>query len=93
MRLRPAQGALLCTLGSLPHGRALGNATHLSNAADPVPNAIHIFNAVHSAMHQWGSSLHHNGMSFCLITIPDGTQFYHGSDTPDLVTGMEWAGL
>ncbi|KAE8390172.1 hypothetical protein BDV23DRAFT_155619 [Aspergillus alliaceus] len=54
------------------------------------PNANHIFNAIHSSMRQWGSSLHHNGMSFFLATVPEGTQLYHGNSSPDPVNGTEW---
>jgi len=41
-------------------------------------------------MRQWGSSLQHNGLSFFPATIPADTQFYHGTVTPEAVTGMEW---
>lgn len=65
-----------------------------SSIADEIPettpNANHIFNAVHSSMRQWGSSLYHNGMSFFLASVPAGTHFYHGNPTPDPVSGMEW---
>lgn len=61
---------------------ASGTTTH--------PNANHVFNAVHSSMRQWGSSVHHNGMSFFLATVPEGTQFYHGTSTPYPVNGVEW---
>ncbi|KAB8201087.1 hypothetical protein BDV34DRAFT_203598 [Aspergillus parasiticus] len=54
------------------------------------PNANHIFNAIHSSMRQWGSSLHHNGMSFFLATVPKGTQLYHGNSSPEPVNGTEW---
>ncbi|KNG86276.1 hypothetical protein ANOM_004525 [Aspergillus nomiae NRRL 13137] len=54
------------------------------------PNANHIFNAIHSSMRQWGSSLHHNGMSFFLATVPKGTQLYHGNSSPGPVNGTEW---
>ncbi|PKY06636.1 hypothetical protein P168DRAFT_280041 [Aspergillus campestris IBT 28561] len=54
------------------------------------PNANHIFNAVHSSMRQWGSSLHHNGMSFFLASVPAGTQLYHGNTSPEPVNGTEW---
>lgn len=53
-------------------------------------DANHIFNAIHSSMRQWGSSWHHNGMSFFLAEVPASTQFYHGTGSPDAVTGMEW---
>ncbi|SPQ24443.1 85e4f5bb-75b5-4bac-9a09-aa84823e6e4c [Thermothielavioides terrestris] len=53
-------------------------------------NAFAIFNAVHSAMRQWGSSLNHNGMSFFLVTVPPGVILYHGTDSPDPPPGPEW---
>ncbi|KAF2815527.1 uncharacterized protein BDZ99DRAFT_345969, partial [Mytilinidion resinicola] len=53
-------------------------------------NANHIFNAIHSSMRQWGSSLNHNGMSFFLATVPEGTQLYHGTWKEERVDGMEW---
>ncbi|OJJ48712.1 hypothetical protein ASPZODRAFT_62150 [Penicilliopsis zonata CBS 506.65] len=53
-------------------------------------NANHIFNAIHSSMRQWGSSLHHNGMSFFLAHLPAGTHFYHGTSHSQPVTGTEW---
>ncbi|OAF99695.1 uncharacterized protein CC84DRAFT_1169214 [Paraphaeosphaeria sporulosa] len=53
-------------------------------------NANHIFNAIHSSMRQWGSSLNHNGMSFFMATVPADTQLYHGSSSEDVVKGMEW---
>jgi hypothetical protein len=53
-------------------------------------NANRIFNAIHSAMRQWGSSIHHNGMSFFPATIPVGVLLYHGGHQADAVTGMEW---
>ncbi|KAJ5111155.1 hypothetical protein N7532_001690 [Penicillium argentinense] len=41
-------------------------------------------------MRQWGSSLHHNGVSFFLATVPAGTQLYHGASNPGAVNGTEW---
>lgn len=71
--------------GAAPSSRALhaANSTklHYSN---------HIFNAIHSSMRQWGSSLNHNGMSFFLATVPEGTQLYHGTHSPEPVKGTEW---
>lgn len=49
-----------------------------------------IFNAVHDAMRQWGSSLHHNGMSFFLATMPEGVLLHHGSSSKDSPTEPEW---
>ena len=55
-----------------------------------VPNANHIFNAIHSSMRQFGSSLNHNGMSVFWATVPQGTRLYHGTKTPFQVNGTEW---
>ncbi|KAJ5753903.1 uncharacterized protein N7511_008056 [Penicillium nucicola] len=56
----------------------------------PLKNANHIFNAIQDSMRQWGSSLHHNGVSFFLATVPEGTQFYHGTSKSSPVNGTEW---
>ncbi|OBT61472.1 hypothetical protein VE03_09343 [Pseudogymnoascus sp. 23342-1-I1] len=61
-----------------------------ASGATTHPNANHVFNAIHSSMRQWGSSVHHNGMSFFLATVPEGTQFYHGTSNPYPVSGIEW---
>ena len=53
-------------------------------------NANHIFNAIHDSMRQWGSSLHHNGMSFFLASVPAGTQLYHGTPKSSPIIGTEW---
>lgn len=49
-----------------------------------------IFNAINNAMRQWGSSLHHNGMSFYLATVPEGIIFHHGNDNETSPDGPEW---
>ncbi|KAH6623361.1 hypothetical protein F5144DRAFT_595544 [Chaetomium tenue] len=53
-------------------------------------NAFGIFNAVHSAMRQWGSSLNHNGMSLFVVTIPPGVLLHHGSPNSTPPQGPEW---
>jgi hypothetical protein len=53
-------------------------------------NANHIFNAIHSSMRQWGSSVNHNGMSFFLASIPAGMHLYHGRQDNKSVIGPEW---
>lgn len=55
-----------------------------------LPHANHIFIAVHSAMHQWGSSVNHNGMSIFNATIPEDVQLYHGDSRAEPVKGMQW---
>ncbi|KAJ9133809.1 hypothetical protein NKR23_g10470 [Pleurostoma richardsiae] len=49
-----------------------------------------VFNAVHDAMRQWGSSLHHNGMSFFLATVPEGVLFHHGNSREQSPTDPDW---
>ncbi|CAG8982576.1 hypothetical protein HYALB_00007292 [Hymenoscyphus albidus] len=61
--------------------------------ADPIfarQRASNIFNAIHSSMRQWGSSLQHNGMSYFPATIPENTHLYHGTHQKERVKGMEW---
>ncbi|RYP73576.1 hypothetical protein DL769_004191 [Monosporascus sp. CRB-8-3] len=53
-------------------------------------NGYQIFNAIHAAMRQWGSSLDHNGMSFFPATIPEGVSLYHGTYKAEAITGTEW---
>ncbi|KAK1721460.1 uncharacterized protein BDZ83DRAFT_583536 [Colletotrichum acutatum] len=53
-------------------------------------NAVHIFNAVHSAMRQWGSSLHHNGLGLIPATVPKGTLMYHGTRSNSTPDSFEW---
>ena len=55
-----------------------------------IRNGNHIFNAIHSSMRQWGSSLNHNGMSIFPAIVPAGTMLYHGRDTNTTVPGLEW---
>lgn len=63
------------------------NGPHIDNAQK---NAPQIFNALHSSMRQWGSSLKHNGMSFFPASIPNNTLLYHGTHEESPFTGMEW---
>ncbi|PTB63047.1 hypothetical protein BBK36DRAFT_1144111 [Trichoderma citrinoviride] len=53
-------------------------------------NANHIFNAIHSAGRQWGSSLNHNGFGFIPVVVPAGTSFYHGGYFQEPPKGTEW---
>jgi len=59
-------------------------------ATTATQNEPHIFNAIHSSLRQWGSSLNHNGMSFFMASVPIGTQLYHGTPSAEVVQGMEW---
>lgn len=68
---------------ALPHSRC-------SETADEFRNANHVFNAIHSSMRQWGSSIFHNGMSVFPAVVPAGTQFYHGAPLENPVQDREW---
>lgn len=59
-------------------------------ATHEVPANVSIFNAIHSSMRQWGSSVYHNGMSFFLASVPAGTLLYHGGQGKEPVAGTEW---
>ncbi|KAH8168847.1 hypothetical protein LIA77_10973 [Sarocladium implicatum] len=53
-------------------------------------NANHIFNALHAAGRQWGSSIHHNGLGFIPAHVPKGTLLHHGTHTKDTPDVFEW---
>ncbi|UKZ78423.1 hypothetical protein TrVFT333_006163 [Trichoderma virens FT-333] len=53
-------------------------------------NANHIFNAIHSAGRQWGSSLNHNGFGFIPVVVPAGISLYHGGYFEQPPEGPEW---
>ncbi|KAL4980878.1 hypothetical protein BDW66DRAFT_156034 [Aspergillus desertorum] len=53
-------------------------------------NANYIFNAIHASMRQFGSSIHHNGMSSFLASVPKDTKLYHGDASPDLLKKIGW---
>lgn len=52
--------------------------------------APQIFNAVHDTMRQWGESLHHNGMSFFLATVPEGVILHHGNNDERSPDEPDW---
>jgi hypothetical protein len=82
---------LLSPLGSLAEQFPLSSSQRYGPSVEAVQrNAPHIFNAVHSSMRQWGSSLKHNGLSFFPASIPAHTHLYHGTPKKEAVKGMEW---
>lgn len=83
-------GKMVWILWFLAHHLSSSAAGFLPEQTASLPNANHIFNAIHSSMRQWGSSIHHNGMSFFLATIPEGIQLYHGSPKSTPIQGTEW---
>jgi hypothetical protein len=82
---------LYLTVNALPDQAPLHDDTsHGASVEHARANAPQVFNALHSSMRQWGSSLKHNGMSFFPATVPEGTLLYHGTHKKEPVTGMEW---
>ncbi|KAK3904463.1 hypothetical protein C8A05DRAFT_42452 [Staphylotrichum tortipilum] len=79
--------ATLSSASSLPPSIPTGFGPSKAAAKE---NAFQIFNAIHSAMRQWGSSRHHNGMSLFLATIPPGVILHHGTHSPIPPPGPEW---
>ncbi|KAJ5623140.1 hypothetical protein N7490_011745 [Penicillium lividum] len=71
-------------------GLSASSPVSTSNTDPVLKNANHIFNVIQDSMRQWGSSLHHNGVSFFLATVPAGTQLYHGTSASVPVNGTEW---
>ncbi|KAI9147628.1 hypothetical protein HJFPF1_12657 [Paramyrothecium foliicola] len=53
-------------------------------------NSNFIFNAVHSAGRQWGSSLNHNGLGFLPAVVSKGTLLYHGDRSDQVPSTLEW---
>ena len=80
----------LTSVLALPQQIALSNLATVPNIENARANAPKIFNAIHSSMRQWGSSLQHNGMSLFPATIPANTQLYHGTYMEEPVEGLEW---
>ncbi|KAI5298942.1 hypothetical protein KEM56_003653, partial [Ascosphaera pollenicola] len=88
--VKPLATTALCLTFS---GRVFSQSDHTEYHGPPepeLPYAEKIFNVIHSAMKQWDSSVNHNGMSFFLATVPEGTEFYHGSPSPEPHKGLEW---
>ena len=83
----------LQTLRAFLTSASIFSIARASSEHSKVHNANHLFNAIHSSMRQWGSSLNHNGMSFFLATVPAGTQLYHGTSKSESIEGMQWLAL
>lgn len=85
----------LCTLLFAAVGVAAGargdGPTRIEPGDDSArENANRIFNAIHSAGRQWGSSYYHNGFSFLPAVMPRGTMLYHGASNRTVPEGPEW---
>lgn len=68
----------------------MSNASKVTKLAPVHQNAPHIFNAIHSSLRQWGSSLNHNGLSLFPATVPADTRLYHGGSSAQPITGLKW---
>ncbi|KAK0712661.1 hypothetical protein B0T26DRAFT_714900 [Lasiosphaeria miniovina] len=103
MKNRPVLQHFVAGLAAVTFLILWGAASAVNVAVNPAPdfdfgpseeaarqNGFHIFNAVHSALRQWGSSLNHNGLSLFLATVPNGVLLYHGDDVPDQPPSFEW---
>ena len=91
MRIKQAL-ALYATIGTSPFTCALEEPrrTVQPDHDTAKANAHRIFNAIHSAGRQWGSSINHNGLSFFPAVMPKGTLMYHGSEANSTPPGPEW---
>lgn len=68
-----------------PVGKDFGPSVEVAKSRGP-----QIFNAVHDTMRQWGESLHHNGMSFFLATVPEGVILHHGNNDESSPDDPDW---
>ena len=98
LRVFPLHKLFLVLVASLPFGTSTQTVLSLPperdqygpNVASARANAKIIFNTVHSATRQWGSSVHHNGVSVFPVTVPEGTLLYHGNAYAEVPKVPEW---
>src|ERR1700712_1779421 len=92
--MRPSIWTFGLLAAALNEGSVLAANLHAESFGPSKPHARRrgpeIFNAVHNAMRQWGSSLHHNGMSFFLATVPKGVLLHHGNSSPLSPEDPDW---
>lgn len=85
-----AASGLAQATGAIRHGsdaisEDFGPSVEMAKSRGP-----QIFNAVHDTMRQWGESLHHNGMSFFLATVPEGVILHHGNNNEKSPEDPDW---
>ena len=93
LRLYPIATKMLLSIRLLLSFVSLASSISPASAPDLAAarrNAFRIFNTVHSAMRQFGSSSNHNGLSFFLATVPEGNLFYHGRHSPSRPDSFDW---
>lgn len=85
------RAAACCVVGMATRASASSSSAALKPSdTSAAENGFQIFNSIHSAMRQWGSSLNHNGLSVFLATVPEGTILHHGTSHPGPPTVPEW---
>lgn len=82
--------AMLALAAAVQCATAFEQRQHHPDIVAAQHNAFALFNSIHSAMRQWGSSVNHNGMSFYLAQAPKGSVFYHGGYTDTRPISFEW---
>lgn len=83
--------AILLIRGSCILGAVAAEHTIKPSLEQARLNAFPIFNSIHSAIRQWGSSFNHNGLAMIPATVPKGNLLYHGTHSSDVnTTGLEW---
>ncbi|KAI1465245.1 uncharacterized protein F4812DRAFT_462090 [Daldinia caldariorum] len=90
----PTRICRLTTLAFTTTSFALSNAASSDGFGPSLDsareNGPQIFNALHNAMREFGSAIHHNGMSVFPGVIPEGVILYHGTGTTEVPKGFEW---
>lgn len=66
------------------------STAHYPSPSAAEENAFALFNSIDSAMRQFGSSVHHNGLTFYLAQAPEGSVFYHGDYRTFRPPSFEW---
>ncbi|KAH6685888.1 hypothetical protein F5X68DRAFT_191660 [Plectosphaerella plurivora] len=79
--------ASVLVAGAHPAAAASSVKPDLATAAQRGPQ---IFNSVADTMRKWGTSLHPNGMSLFVATIPEGVMLYHGNNRNETPTELDW---
>ncbi|KAJ4159480.1 uncharacterized protein LMH87_008380 [Akanthomyces muscarius] len=80
----------LCALAASATALATADARFAPDKVHAEKNAHAIFNSIHSAGRQWGSSIYHNGFALIPVVVPRGSVFYHGAATKEQPAGPEW---
>jgi len=89
--LRIAVLAASVVFGSvIEHAAPASEAPLQPDAGIAIQRAPQIFNAISDSLRKWGTTVHLNGMSLYLATIPDGVLLYHGNSRNETPTDVDW---